>query len=88
MFANITAAIAQTFNAVTTLASAAEKLAKTADNLATVGVETSGIYVDNARSDREIAQIERKARYEAAKAKALSAAKSTALTAPIDVEAK
>lgn len=87
MFANITAAIAQTFNAVTTLASAAEKLAKTADNLATVGVEASGIHVDNARSDREIRQIERLAQYEAAKAKALAKKKQLVLEAT-DVEAK
>ena len=87
MFANITAAIGQTFSAITTLASAAERLAKTCDNLARVGEETSGIYVDNAKTEREIRQIERLAQYEAAKAKALAAAR--ALAAPVtDVNVK
>ena len=91
MFANITAAIGQTFSAVTTLASAAERAAKTLDNLARVGEETSGLYVDNAKMDREIRQIERMAQFEAAKAKALAHAKAraAALNAPVtDVEAK
>lgn len=87
MFANITASVAQIFNAVTTVASAANYGAKALENLAIVAEETSGQYVDNARSDREIKQIERMAAYEQAKAKALSKAKSTGITFT-DVEAK
>lgn len=88
MWSNITASIAKTFDAATTLANAANLAAKAIENLAQVAEETSATYVDDARADREIKQIERKAQYEAAKAKALAAAKRTALTAPIDVEAK
>lgn len=46
-------AIVQFFTAVTTFFSAFEKLAKTADNIATVGMEASGTYVDEARADRQ-----------------------------------
>ena len=91
MFANITASVAQIFSAVTTLASAADRAAKTLDNLAQVGEQTSAQYVDNAKIDREIKQIERMAEYEQAKAKAMAKAKSLALanaSAVVDVEAK
>ena len=88
MFANLTAAFAQTFNAITTVASAANYGAKALENLAIVAEETSGQYVDNARSDREIKQIERMAAYEQAKAKALAKRKELALLAPTDVEVK
>ena len=87
MFANITSSIAEIFNAVTTVASAANYGAKALENLAIVAEETSGQYVDNARSDREIKQIERLAAYEQAKAKALAKKKQLALEAT-DVEAK
>lgn len=88
MFANITASVAEIFNAVTTVASAANYGAKALENLAIVAEETSGQYVDNARSDREIKQIERLAQYEAAKAKALAKRKQLALEATTDVEVK
>ena len=88
MFANITSSIAEIFNAVTTVASAANYGAKALENLAIVAEETSGQYVDNARSDREIRQIERLAAYEQAKAKALAKKKQLALEAATDVEVK
>lgn len=49
-----TAALVQFFTAITTFFSAFEKIAKTADNLATVASESSGAYCDEARIQRSI----------------------------------
>lgn len=92
MWANIVKAGAQVFNAVGTTAlaagTAAEALNHSANalkNLAIVAEETSAQYVDNARGDRELAQVERLAKYEEAKAKALAAARARALPAVTEV---
>ena len=49
---NIAITLRQFFSMFTVLFAAGEKLAMTADNLATVAQETSGAYVDSARSER------------------------------------
>lgn len=45
-------ALAQLFTFITTLFTALERTAKIVDNLATVGEEMSGAYVDQSRHDR------------------------------------
>lgn len=49
----LSAALVQFFTAITTFFAAFEKIAKTADNLATVAQESSGVYMDEARADRQ-----------------------------------
>ena len=88
MWANITTSIAKTFDAFTTLANAANSGAKAIENLCIVAEETSASYVDDARNDREVKQIERRSAYEEAKAKALAKRAALKLEAPTDVEAK
>lgn len=92
MWTNLVAAGAQIFNAVGTTAMAANTAAHALNhganamkNLALVAEETSAQYVDNARGDRELAQVERLAKYEEAKAKALAAARARALPAATEV---
>lgn len=92
MWTNIVKAGAQIFNAVGTTALAANTAAEALNhganalkNLAVVAEETSAQYVDNARGDREVAQVERMAKLEEARAKALAAsARRAALT--VDAE--
>lgn len=57
--------------------SAAEKIGKTLDNLATVAEETSGAYVDEARADR---QAKIAAREQAAAAIELAQGKASSTT--------
>lgn len=93
MWTNIVKAGAQIFNAVGTTALAANTAAEALNhganalkNLAVVAEETSAQYVDNARGDRELAQVERLAKYEEAKAKAIAAARARAAAITVEAE--
>ena len=61
MFTSIINAIVALMTSLTTAASAANKVALALDNLATVAEQTSAGYVDEAKADREIAQLTRAA---------------------------
>lgn len=61
MFTSIINAIVAIMTSITTSAGALDKVAKSLDNLATVAEETSASYVDEAKSDREIAKMRRAA---------------------------
>jgi len=61
MFTSIINAIVAIMTSITTSAGALDKVAKSLDNLATVAEETSASYVDEAKSDREIAKLRRAA---------------------------
>ena len=61
MFTSIINAIVALMTSLTTTASAANKVALALDNLATVAEQTSAGYVDEAKADREIAQLTRAA---------------------------
>lgn len=73
-------AIVQFFSAITVFFGAFEKIAKTADNLATVAEEASGTYVDEARADRQ-AKIAARALAAATADKAIAKANKPAITA-------
>lgn len=59
MFTSIINAIVAIMTSLTTSAGALNKVAISLDNLATVAEQTSAGYVDEARADREIAQMKR-----------------------------
>jgi uncharacterized protein YqfA (UPF0365 family) len=59
MFTSIINAIVAIMTSLTTSAGAFNKVAISLDNLATVAEQTSAGYVDEARADREIAQMKR-----------------------------
>jgi uncharacterized protein YqfA (UPF0365 family) len=59
MFTSIINAIIAIMTSLTTSAGALNKVAISLDNLATVAEQTSAGYVDEARADREIAQMKR-----------------------------
>ena len=61
MFASIINAIIALMTSLTTTAGAVTKLAVSLDNLATVAEQTSAGYVDEAKADREVAQLTRAA---------------------------
>ena len=72
MFTSIINAIVAMMTAATTTAGAVNKIAVSLGNLATVAEQTSAGYVDEAKADREIAQLTRAAE-RAKKLKALQA---------------
>lgn len=59
MFTSIINAIVAIMTSITTSAGALNKVAISLDNLATVAEQTSAGYVDEAKADREIAQMKR-----------------------------
>lgn len=59
MFTSIINAIVAIMTSLTTSAGALNKVAISLDNLATVAEQTSAGYVDEAKADREIAQMKR-----------------------------
>ena len=59
MFTSIINAIIAIMTSLTTSAGALNKVAISLDNLATVAEQTSAGYVDEAKADREIAQMKR-----------------------------
>lgn len=59
MFTSIINAIIALMTSLTTTAGALNKVAVSLDNLATVAEQTSAGYVDEAKADREIAQMKR-----------------------------
>ena len=59
MFTSIINAVVALMTSLTTTAGALNKVAVSLDNLATVAEQTSAGYVDEARADREIAQMKR-----------------------------
>lgn len=59
MFTSIVNAIVAIMTSLTTSAGALNKVAISLDNLATVAEQTSAGYVDEAKADREIAQMKR-----------------------------
>ena len=59
MFTSIINAIIALMTSLTTSAGALNKVAISLDNLATVAEQTSAGYVDEAKADREIAQMKR-----------------------------
>jgi hypothetical protein len=59
MFTSIINAIVALMTSLTTTAGALNKVAVSLDNLATVAEQTSAGYVDEAKADREIAQMKR-----------------------------
>ena len=59
MFTSIINAIVAIMTSLTTTAGALNKVAVSLDNLATVAEQTSAGYVDEAKADREIAQMKR-----------------------------
>ena len=59
MFTSIINAIIAIMTSLTTSAGALNKVAISLDNLATVSEQTSAGYVDEAKADREIAQMKR-----------------------------
>lgn len=61
MFTSIINAVIALMTSITTTASAANRAAVAIENLAKVAEETSAGYVDEARADREIAQMRRAA---------------------------
>ena len=61
MVTSIINAIIAMMTAATTTAGAVNKIAVSLDNLATVAEQTSAGYVDEAKADREIAQLTRAA---------------------------
>lgn len=61
MFTSIINAVIAIMTSLTTTASAANRAAVAIENLAKVAEETSAGYVDEARADREIAQMRRAA---------------------------
>lgn len=61
MFTSIINAVIALMTSITTTASAANRAAVAIENLARVAEETSAGYVDEARADREIAQMRRAA---------------------------
>ena len=61
MFTSIINAIVAIMTSLTTSAGALNKVAISLDNLATVAEQASAGYVDEAKADREIAQLTRAA---------------------------
>lgn len=61
MFTSVINAIIALMTSLTTTAGALNKVAVSLDNLATVAEQTSAGYVDEAKADREIAQMKRAA---------------------------
>ena len=59
MFSSIINAIVAIMTSLTSSAGALNKVAISLDNLATVAEQTSAGYVDEAKADREIAQMKR-----------------------------